>query len=279
MTADDVLADKLAVDFPSDAAAVLERAPIPDTVAFLSQMTAATAAPVLSSMAPSISRAVLSAMDANVAANILEQMPTARAAACLRGIKSATRETILSNMDTAMARETRHALHYSADSIGALTEAEPVSVPEDLTVNFALDLVRENPLAEQVFVVDRSSRLVGLVSIGAIVAADPNRPIASIMVNQFDSLYASDDAATLLARPAWAKVCSLPVLDKEDCLVGTVNQDALQELADNNSAIRTSMMSLPMSLPMSLAELFWRGLIGMTDGLARTITQDDPDDR
>jgi len=200
------------------------------------------------------------------------------AAAMFRTEAAARVDAVLAGMPASASQPIRRALRYAAHSAGGLSDPNVLSLAPDVDAAHALDQVRRRRGADSghIFVVNRGGRLAGVVGLAEVVAAPPESPLASIMETDVVSIEAAEDAAAIAGHASWLRWRSLPVVDTEGVLVGVIRYDDIQRLVLHVPAVPFR----PIALPVSLAELFWLGLTGIADGLARTVAlRVETDDR
>lgn len=115
-------------------------------------------------------------------------------------------------------------LGFQPNTAGRLMTPEYLSLKEDQTVQQALDRIRR--FANQVetisylYVTDRDRRLTGTLSLRELVVAQPDQPISSIMTRDVLFVHTDTDqeeAARLIQQYDFV---ALPVVDREQRLVG-----------------------------------------------------------
>ncbi|MGM0386358.1 MAG: magnesium transporter [Actinomycetota bacterium] len=159
---------------------------------------------------------VFAGLDPDDRVSLLDELPASVANRLLRSLPYAERDL------------TAVVLGYPTGSIGRRMNPEYVVVRQSFTAGATLARIRERlEEAETIYtlpVVDERRRLVGVVSLREILAADPETPIAELM-READSVHATDDAEAAARRCADLKHLALPVVDAEDRLLGVFTVD------------------------------------------------------
>lgn len=175
---------------------------------------------------------VFAEMEPDDRVSLLDELPASVAGRLLRGLPAAERDL------------TAVVLGYPLRSIGRRMSPEYVATRPDLTAGQTLDRVRSRITdAETVYslpVVDGERRLVGIVSLRQVMAAEPGTPIAQI-VRKAESVPATEDAEVAARRCADLKHLALPVVDSEERLVGILTVDdalAILEEAESEDQAR-----------------------------------------
>lgn len=277
MTGVDVLAAELMIAYPEDAARVLERFPAADVAELVAELEPAAAAAILRAMTTVVGREALALADPERAGAVLAELSVPWAAALLRRAAPERIDRVLAGVDEPHRGAIARALTHDPRSVGALIDPAALALPPDVDAAFALDCVRaaHDARGDRIYVVDRDGRLEGVVGLAAVVTTAPDTRLEDLVTSELVTLRATDDTAAIAAHPAWSRWRSLPVVDADGAFLGVIRYDAVRRFVLASPSADASVVSLPVSL----AELFWLGLAGVTDGLARTVAPRDGDDR
>ncbi len=164
-------------------------------------------------------------------------------------------EALLPLIAQAERDEIRKMLSYPENSAGAMMTTEYASLPEDIPVSEALNLLRQQaPNRETiyyVFVVDAGRHLQGVISLRELIMARPAALLADVMTKDVVSVNVKDDqdeAAKLIAR---FDLIALPVLDEDNRLVGIITHDdvldVIQEEANKDAYLQAAIDPLEHS--------------------------------
>ena len=155
-------------------------------------------------------------LDPDDRAWLLEEVPAVLATRLLRDLPGSERAL------------TAALLGYPQGSVGRRMTPEYVSVRERATVAIALDRVRDRLAdAETVYtipVLDNARRIVGIVSLRELLAADPNAEISTLM-QEAHAAKAADSAEEAARRCTDLSLLALPIVDSEQRLVGMLTID------------------------------------------------------
>jgi magnesium transporter len=130
-------------------------------------------------------------------------------------------------------------LGYPPDSAGRIMTSEFVALRETFTVEQALDRIRH--LAETsetiytLYVLDNARHLIGALSLRDLVVAQPERTLQDIMRRDMVYVHTDTDqeeAARLIQRYDFL---ALPVVDREQRLVGIVTIDDLMDVIEEET--------------------------------------------
>lgn len=280
MTPIDLLVEALVETHPGEAARVLEGFPADHAAAVLREIRDDRATAVLGHMEAAHAAAALDQLEVEPAAAIVAGLPSTSAAVLLRRTATETTDAVLAACPPTFATSVRAVIGHPSRTAGALMDPETPSLPRDLTAEAALAKIREHPnrFKHYLYVVDRDGVLVGVTRLLDIVAAAPATLLEDVMRRNVARLHSEDLEVAVVAHPGWESWTSLPVVDAGDRLVGVIRDDLVRSLRQRARAAKTDA---PLSLALSLAELFWLGLAGVTEGVANVVgreTAQQPDE-
>lgn len=260
---------------PREAARTLERL-VPDIVAqLITEIEPAIAAGVLNEMLPSHAAAALERLPRRAAAHVLEHMAVTRIARLVPKFGAAGKEW-LDMLPLRKKLPVRRILKYPAQTVGALMEAPHLVLPDMLTAADALRRIRRDRAAPdgEICVVDPAQRLVGLVPIGALLKAHPGTPLHRLMRRWPPSLHARARVPAAAASPAWRHYRTLPVVEGNNLLVGSIDYE---RLVDESRGEDTHVdNSDPFSVAMDLARLYWSSAVTLLESLSATPARRKP---
>jgi magnesium transporter len=120
-------------------------------------------------------------------------------------------------------------LSYAEDTAGGLMNTDAVTVRENINIEVVLRyLRRRNELPEHtntLFVVDRTDRLVGTMSVAKLLTSDANLRVSQVMereVIKFSALTPDTEVATAFEQ---YNLLSAPVVDETGRLLGRITVD------------------------------------------------------
>ncbi|MCI9002074.1 MAG: magnesium transporter [Oscillibacter sp.] len=151
------------------------------------------------------------------AADIVEEMPA--------GVV----KRILRHCDPEMRKSINEVLKYPEDSAGSIMTTEFVDLKANMTVEDALKRIRRTgPDKETInicYVIDDQRHLIGLLTIRTILLAEEDDVIGDIMERNLIAVQTLDDQEAVARALGKYDFLALPVVDKEERLVGIVTVD------------------------------------------------------
>jgi CBS domain-containing protein/sporulation protein YlmC with PRC-barrel domain len=227
--------EKIARMHPADIARVLEELTHAQGQELLAALDDEVVADAVEDMSPEMQTAVLSAMDHERAADILEEMEPDVAADVLGDLAPETAEHLLASMEPEEADAVKALLAYEDDTAGGLMTSEMVHLSPDATVGDALAYFRD---AEELpafrhylyLVEEPADRLTGVVALADLVVAAPETPLAHLSPKDLIIGNVDDSVPDVARRMAHYHLFALPILDKEERLVGIITADRMLDV-------------------------------------------------
>ena len=268
-------------DHPAEAARVVEPLPVADACALFAEIPARIGAPVLTAMLTTAAARLLGALaDAHVLA-LLTAAGTQSAVALLRHIPDPRRTRLIAGLPTASALASRALLGFPEDAVGAWSDPEVVASAPATSATHALQRVREGHESgvERILVVDGERKLIGEVSLAALLHAPESATVATLMTPAAATLSAMMPIAAATTLRAWEHASTLPVVDREQRLIGVLHRAALSRAMRERT--RELQADTASSVTGLLASGYWNvisGLAGATLALLPAVDRVLPED-
>ncbi len=149
--------------------------------------------------------------------DIIDEMPATVAKRILRQADAETRKTI------------NQLLAYPDDSAGSIMTTEYIDLKRDMTVDMAFDKIRRIGMDTETiytgYVIDNSRRLVGIVTVKDLLLNEKSCIIGDIMDENIIFANTLDDKEAVAGQFDKYGLVALPVVDKENRLVGIITVD------------------------------------------------------
>ena len=217
-------------DLPAEKLPVLFRLCPKDLAAdVFAELTPATQQQLIDGLTDTELKAVVDELFVDDATDLVEEMP------------ANVVKRILAQADPATRRMINELLKYPEDSAGGVMTTELMALRPDMTVAQAMDTIRENGFDKETinncYVTDSSRRLVGVVSLRALVLAkNTEEPIKDLMESNVVSVSTTTDQEDVSKLFEKYGFLAIPVVDAENRLVGIVTiDDAISILQDEAS--------------------------------------------
>ena len=169
------------------------------------------------------------------AVDMLEELP---ANMVHRIMKNASKET---------RTQINRLLAYPDDSAGSVMTAEFVKLRASMTVEEAIAYIRRTGIEKETvytaYVTDRSRELIGTVSFKQLLFAKPDTKIRDIMEEQVIFAHTLDDRESVAQTISKYDLLALPIVDKENRLVGIVTVDDALDVIEEEATADIEMMA------------------------------------
>ncbi|HEV3029162.1 MAG TPA: magnesium transporter [Planctomycetota bacterium] len=203
-----------------------------DQMAFLSQAPPPLVASILADCdSASLGELLVRTDPASMSAALRQIPPDALADMVLR-LPAEQADKILGVVDSSLRDDVRNLMTFDPNTAGGLMTPRYLSVPDVVTVERALEIIRSGGRADTpsyIYIVDANGRLAGVAPLRSLLMARPQDSVHSIMVRNVTRLKSSAALADIAAMFQQYHFVSLPVVDDKDRLVGIVTLSAMKE--------------------------------------------------
>lgn len=228
--------DRLTLAFfqshPLEAARRVEALNAQEVAAILAPFPPEVIAMVLEHCLPGPAAKIVTGLPPETAAGVLEYLSASSAIGILRQLDESIRNDMLDRMAKAVSASLRRALRYPPQTAGSLADARVLTLPPDIAVEEALRRIRQDAKHTMyyVYVIDRDTKLEGLVTLKQLIVADDDELLASFMTRQPVTLAADLTVEEILQHPQWARFHTLPVIDRWGTFLGALRYRTLRAL-------------------------------------------------
>lgn len=221
---------------PADISRILRQLPAEERAAAVEQFSDETIAGALGELDSSIQRSLVDDLGSQRASEILERMAPDEAADLLQDLSAERKAELLRLMEQEDAAGLTDLLRYDERTAGGLMTPQYLALSADLTVEEAIARVRElSPSAEMIYylyVVDAAERLMGVLSLRALITSPPQTRVCDIMTAAVVSVPASMDQEEVAATIVKYRLLAVPVVDEQHRLLGIVTVDDTIDVVD-----------------------------------------------
>ena len=187
-------------------------------------------------------RELLSEICPDDAADLVEEMPAGVVSRILKHTDSETRAAI------------NEILLYPKNSVGSIMTTEYVSLRRDMTVAEAIAKIRRVGVdKETVYTcyVTQKRKLVGIISVRTLLISKDDDILEDLMTTECISVLTTDDRETAVEKIGKYGFLAIPVLDKEERIVGIVTVDDAMDVMESEASEDIAQMAaiLPSETP------------------------------
>lgn len=220
---------KIADLHPEDIADIMEDLSHQERILIFDTLDRKKAAKTLIDAEKDVRKSLFSNLKIRRIVDLLENIPYDQSADILSLMSKSKVENILNSMRQDISPKIREILNYNPESAGAIMDTDPITIPEEYTVQKTLNLLRKiTPPTEKIFhlyVVTKKKKLLGVLSIRSLITSPPNRKIIDFMNKYVIYVKIStpkEDIAKTISR---YDLFALPVIDENKVIKGVVTAD------------------------------------------------------
>lgn len=211
---------------------------------------------------------------------VITDLSASSAIGLLRQFEEPLQQETLEGLERAIGASLRRAMRYPPHTAGCLADPRVLTLPPDITVLEALERVKlyTRNTTYYVYIIDRDTKLAGLVTLKQLISSDTDHLIATIMTDSVVSLSAEADIEEILQHPQWARFHTLPVVDRWGTFLGALRYRTLRGI-EREHVTNPDPGSLSQAF-MQLWEAYSLAGIGIMTDMATSMdskVQDEPE--
>lgn len=270
----ELLDDKKYTDFmhgleelnPVDAADFFSELPAKRIPAVFKLLKKDTAAEVFAELESDIQHKIITAMTDREISIIIEELSVDDAVDMLQELPANIVRQILQTATPETRAEINKFLAYPDDSAGSVMTAEYIDLRAEMTCAEAIQHIRITGVDKETvyyaYVTDNRRVLQGIISFKDLLFSEPGALVADVMSDQIICASTLDDQETVADTISKYDLLALPIVDKEDRLVGIVTVDDALDVITEEATEDIEMMAgmAPTDKPYMKTGVFetWR---------------------
>jgi magnesium transporter len=216
---------------PADIAHILESLPLAQRLVVWDLVKAEREGEILLEVSDAVRQTLIAQMDEQELVAATERLDTDEIADLAPDLPREVFQGVIRSLSPGEREQLRAAMSYPEGTVGALMDFDVISIRDDVTVEVVLRYLRrldEMPdHTDQLFVVDGTGQLKGLLPISRLLVTRPKTLVTTVMRPEFLKLHPHDkaqDAANSFER---YDLVSAPVVDDQGALIGRVTVSAV----------------------------------------------------
>ncbi|MFP4134069.1 MAG: magnesium transporter [Halothece sp.] len=146
---------------------------------------------------------------------------------------------LLADMSPQERQNTALLLGYQEDTAGRIMTPEYISLKENMSIGEALQSIKRRAQASELiyylYVTDTYRHLLGIVSLKNLVLASEESPLSEIITREVISVNTDTDQEEVARLIRRYDLLAIPVVDKEDRLVGVVTVDDVMDIIEQET--------------------------------------------
>ena len=178
---------------------------------------------------------------------IIDQTASDDAADIIGELPAEQAEKVLDRIPPERARELRQLLRYDEESAGGIMSKQYVSVPQDATVQEAIERIRasheEAEFVYYLYATDRRGALVGFVPLAQLVLGRPDQKVSEVMESDVVSVPTDMDQEEVAGLVEKYDLAAIPVVDRAGRLVGRITVDDVVDVIVDEASEDISKMA------------------------------------
>lgn len=194
---------------------------------------------LLEELDPADAAAILRTYSRGEAADLLEQMAPDDAADVYAELEAGEAEQILVAMEPAEAAEILELAAYPPDTAGGIMTPAFIAIDPEMRAEQAIQALRlvakQAETIYYVYVLDPEEHLLGVLSLHALVLAQPETPVRSLMIADVFRVRADADQEVAARILTDHNLLALPVVDDENRLLGIITEDDVADVLEEEA--------------------------------------------
>ena len=170
---------------PADIAYILEALPLDERLYIWDLVKADRDGEILLEVSEPVRESLISSMDTEELVAAAETLDAEEIAELAPDLPQEVMDDVFSSLPVEEREQLRAAMSFEDDMVGALMDFEDLQVRPDVTLEVVLRYLRrfdELPSqTDQLFVVDRDEKLLGVLPVNKLIVSDPERMVADVM--------------------------------------------------------------------------------------------------
>jgi magnesium transporter len=224
-------------DIPApDLADLLKTLKKPDRVLVFTVLPRQLASEVFADLETSDKDELLKDLTDEETRRLLADLPPDERTILLENLPGQATQRVLNLLSPADLEESRLLLGFPDESIGRLMRPDYVAVRPEWTIERALEHIRARgkdiETISIIYVSDSAWHLLDALELQRFILADPKKKVADIMDETYVSLNALDDREQAVHTMARYDLYALPVVDRDNILLGIVTVDDVLDVAE-----------------------------------------------
>ncbi len=225
------LRNKLDTLHAADVAYILEALPPDERLYVWDLVKAERDGEILLELSDAVRASLIESMDTDELVAAAETLEADEIAELAPDLPQEVLDDVFQSLPVEEREQLRAAMSFDDDMVGALMDFEDLQVRPDVTLEVVLRYLRrfdELPShTDQVFVVDRDERLLGVLPLPTLIVNDPGVSVGALMKPPPIKLLQHEKAADAASAFERYDLVSAPVVDTNDHLVGRVTVDEI----------------------------------------------------
>jgi magnesium transporter len=223
----------------ADIAYVLEALPIEQRLQVWDLVKSERDGEILIEVSDSVRESLIASMNREELSAAAGQLDADEIADLAPDLPQNVMRDVFKSLSIADREQLRSAMSYSEDAVGALMDFNMIQIRDDVTLEVVSRYLRrfdELPdHTDQIFVVDREDRLIGVLPLNRIVINEPEARVSMLMLTDMIKLHPEEKADQAAQAFERYDLVSAPVVNEDGKLVGRVTVNVVLDYVRTES--------------------------------------------
>ena len=224
---------------PIDVAKLIEEFEVEDLIVLFRLLPKDLAAETFVEMDTDSQEQLINAFNDKELENVVSELYVDDAVDIIEEMPANVVKRILKHTDSETRKNINELLKYPKDSAGSIMNVEYVDLRKDMTVGEAFSRIRKVGVDKETiytcYVVDKNRFLEGIVTAKDLMISDRNKKLEDIMETNVISVNTLDDEETVAEKISKYDFIAMPVVDKENRLVGIITVDDVIDVIEQET--------------------------------------------
>lgn len=234
-----LISDTLGDRNPAEVSKIIISFPEEEICILLKALDSEKTAEIILELPEDIRSNVLEMLDNKSILSAIENLDSDDAADLISDLEDEKSKEILEDMNPQDSSEVQTLLQYDEESAGGIMQTELVEVKDSSIIKDAINWIRliaeDVPDFYQIYVTNENDKLVGTVSLKALILADSKAAIKSIMEPIEISVEPNLDRQEVSNIFSNYDLVSLPVVDSNSRLIGRITSDDILDVVNEEA--------------------------------------------
>lgn len=224
---------------PSEAAEALMQLPRFQLMTALTHVSIREQAEIFSFLPLEVQVEVISELTQRDVVRLVTHLSHDERADLVAELPDALKEAIIHKLDLREQEDIRKLEAYEEGEVGAIMTSDFAALDPGLSVQGAIEALRRRAADSETiyyaYVLDENRHILGVITLKRLITSSPDARIADIMTREPITLRTrepQEEAVRVLQR---TDLIALPVIDREERMVGIVTYDDIQDVAEEES--------------------------------------------
>ena len=224
---------------PADIGAIMEELPQEELLLFFRLLPKELAAEAFVNVDGDVQEELIKSFSDREISDVMSELYVDDAVDMIEEMPANVVRRVLKYTDPDMRKAINEILQYPSDSAGSLMTTEYVGLKTSMTVRTAFDYIRKTGVDKETiytcYVTDANRKLIGSVAVKELLLADQSELISEIMETNVIYVDTHEDKEIVAQMFSKYDVLAIPVVDKEQRLVGIITFDDAMDVMEEEA--------------------------------------------